>query len=70
MARGGFRFWVLLAVGLVAAGFGALIQALIFSRAVVAWGFFGTFIALACLLVVFAWFYDRRQARRRAAEEA
>ena len=28
------------------------------------------FIALACLLVVFAWFYDRRQARRRAAEEA
>lgn len=68
MGRGGFRFWVLAAVGLVAASFGLLIVALIFSRAVVAWGIFGTFLVLAFLLLVVAWLYDRRQAARRAAE--
>jgi hypothetical protein len=36
---------------------------LIFWRAVYAWGFFGAFLALAAVLVLFGWIYDRRQAR-------
>jgi hypothetical protein len=61
--RGGFRFWALLAGGLVAVGLGLLILAYIFSRAVVAWGIFGAFLVVAFLLLVFAWLYDRRQAK-------
>jgi hypothetical protein len=41
----------------------ALIMILLFSRAVIAWGVFGAFIVLAAALLLFAWIFDRRQAR-------
>lgn len=39
------------------------IFAFIFWRAVYAWGFFGAFLALAAVLILFGWIYDRRSAR-------
>jgi hypothetical protein len=47
----------------VLGGIVALILFLIFSRAVYAWGFFGAFLAGAALLLLFGWFYDRRNPR-------
>jgi hypothetical protein len=47
----------------VLAGIVALILFLIFSRAVYAWGFFGAFLAGAGLLLLFGWYFDRRNPR-------
>jgi high-affinity Fe2+/Pb2+ permease len=47
----------------VAIGIGAMIVFLIFSRAVYAFGFLGGFIAFGAVLCLFAWIYDRRNAR-------
>ena len=44
-------------------GIVALILFLIFSRAVYAWGFFGAFLAGAGLLLLFGWYFDRRNPR-------
>ena len=56
----GTRFYLKLAGGLVAIGIVLLIGLLIFWRALYAWGLFGAFVALAVILIVAAWFYDRR----------
>jgi hypothetical protein len=44
-------------------GVGAVILLMIFWRAVYAWGFFGAFLAVAAVLILFGWIYDRRNAR-------
>ena len=59
----GAGFFLKIAGVCVAIGIGAMIIFLIFSRAVYAWGFFGAFIVLGAVLCLFAWLYDRRQAR-------
>ena len=59
----GARFYAGLAGVVLACGVVALVMILLFSRAVYAWGVFGAFIVLAAALLLFAWFYDRRQAR-------
>jgi hypothetical protein len=41
----------------------------IFWRAVYAWGFFGGFLALGVLLLLFGWIYDRRDRRNRIAPD-
>jgi hypothetical protein len=61
--RLGARFYAGLAGVVLACGVIALVMILLFSRAVVAWGVFGAFIVLAAALLLFAWIYDRRQAR-------
>ena len=62
-ARGpglGARFYLKLAGGLAVIGILVLIGLLIFWRALYAWGFFGAFLALAVILIVVGWLYDRR----------
>jgi len=60
----GFKFWAAL-FGLVIVGsIVALVLMLLFTKAVYAWGVFGVLIAVSLVLLVFAWFYDRRQAKR------
>jgi len=59
----GFRFWARLAGIVVLGGIVAMIFFLIFSRAIYAFGFLGGFLLLAAVLLVFAWFHDRRQQR-------
>ena len=61
--RLGARFYAGLAGVILACGVIALVMILLFSRAVIAWGVFGAFIVLAAALLLFAWIYDRRQAR-------
>ena len=56
----GTRFYLKLAGGLVAIGILLLIGLLIFWRALYAWGFFGALVALAVVLIVAGWIYDRR----------
>ena len=56
----GTRFWLKLAGGMVVIGILILIGLLIFWRALYAWGLFGTFMALAIVLIGVAWLYDRR----------
>ena len=58
----GFGFWLKLAAGIVAAGIAALIAFLIFDLIWYAWGFFGAFLAVAAVLLAWAWFYDRRHS--------
>jgi hypothetical protein len=56
----GFGFYAKLAGAVLAVGIGVFIVFLIFSRAVVAWGFFGAFLVIGLLLLAFGWIYDRR----------
>ena len=56
----GTRFYLKLAGSLAVIGILVLIGLLIFWRALYAWGFFGAFLALAVVLIVVGWFYDRR----------
>jgi hypothetical protein len=59
----GTGFFLKIAGVCVAVGIIVMIFFLILSRAVYAWGFFGAFLALAAVLCLFAWFYDRRNSR-------
>jgi hypothetical protein len=62
----GWRFWVKWAILLVALGIAAMIVFLLIGVAWAAWGLFGTLAALAVVLLLFGWLYDRREAKRRA----
>jgi hypothetical protein len=66
----GFRFYAGLAGFTIALGIALLILFLVFSRAVYAWGAFGTLLVLAVVLLAFAWVMDRRSIRKYEAEEA
>jgi hypothetical protein len=57
----GFGFWAKIAGVIVVIGFAGLILMLLISRAVYAFGFLGAFVAFAAILLLIAWFYDRRQ---------
>jgi hypothetical protein len=59
----GTGFFLKIAGLCVVVGIIAMILFLIFSRAVYAWGFFGAFLAVAAVLCLFGWFYDRRNPR-------
>ena len=65
----GFKFWAGLIGIVIAAGIGGMILFLLFSRAVYAWGFLGAFLVLAVILII-AWFYDRKKAREYEEYEA
>jgi hypothetical protein len=47
----------------LACAISAIILLRIFWRAIYAWGFFGGFIAIGILLILFGWIYDRRNPR-------
>ena len=64
----GFRFYAGMAGIVIVGAIAALILMLIFTRALYAWGFFGMFLVLAVVLLVFGWLVDRREARRYEAE--
>jgi hypothetical protein len=59
----GAGFFLKIAGACVVGGIVVMILFLIFSRAVYAWGFFGAFLAVAAVLCLFGWFYDRRNPR-------
>ena len=59
----GAGFFLKIAGVCVLGGIVVMILFLIFSRAVYAWGFFGAFLAVAAVLCLFGWFYDRRNPR-------
>jgi hypothetical protein len=59
----GGAFYLRLAGILVVVGILILIGIWIFWRALYAWGFFGAFIALAVIAMLFGWIYDRRNKR-------
>ena len=56
----GFGFYAKLAGLILVIGIGVFIAFVIFSRAIVAWGFLGAFLVIALVLLAFGWFYDRR----------
>jgi len=60
----GFKFWAKLGGAVVAIGIAALILLLILTRAAYAWGFFGALMVFVAILLLVAWFYDRRQIER------
>jgi hypothetical protein len=59
----GLKFWASMIGIILAISVGGLIVFLIFTRAVLAWGFFGAFLALGALIVLGTWLYDRRSHR-------
>jgi hypothetical protein len=58
----GWGFFVKVAGLCVAVAIVVMVLAFIFWRAVYAWGFFGAFLALAAVLLLFGWIFDRRRA--------
>ena len=59
----GFRFWLKLVGVVVGIGIAAFVAFLLFDLAFYAWGFLGAFLAVAAVLLVIAWFYDRKHQR-------
>jgi hypothetical protein len=60
----GLKFWAGLMGIVLACGIGGMIVLFIFSRAAYAWGLLGGLLVLCVLLVIIAWFHDRRQAKK------
>jgi len=60
---GGFRFVLGVFAAVIGIGIGLLLVFVVFDRAAMAWGLFGAFAVFVVLLLVFAWFYDKRQVR-------
>ncbi|HET9644841.1 MAG TPA: hypothetical protein VFP68_16140 [Burkholderiaceae bacterium] len=67
--RFGAGFYLKIAAVCIAGAIAFVILFRIFWRAVYAWGFFGGFLALGVLLLLFGWIYDRRDRRNRIASE-
>jgi hypothetical protein len=59
----GAGFFFKIAAICLACAIGAIILLKIFASAIYAWGFFGGFLAIGVLLVLFGWIYDRRNPR-------
>jgi len=59
----GAGFFFKIAAVCLACAIGAIILLSIFWRAIYALGFFGGFIAIGILLILFGWIYDRRNRR-------
>lgn len=57
----GFGFWAKIAGGIIVIGIAGLILMLLITSAVYAFGFLGALVAFAAVLLLIAWFYDRRQ---------
>lgn len=57
----GFAFWAKIAGGIIVIGIAGLILMLLITSAVYAFGFLGALVAFAAVLLLIAWFYDRRQ---------
>ena len=62
----GSGFWWKVIGGVVLIGIVGFILLSLFVRAAYAWGFGGVVVGGIIVLVAFAWFYDRRNARHRA----
>jgi hypothetical protein len=60
----GWGFWGKLAGLFVVGAIVLFIFAIVFLRAVYAWGLLGTFVFLAVVALIAGWFVDRRNARR------
>jgi hypothetical protein len=60
------RMWLGFAGVVIGLGVAALIVFLLIDIAVVAWGAFGTLLAVGAILLLFGWFYDKRHERRYA----
>jgi hypothetical protein len=63
--RLGAGFYFKIAGVCLACAIVAIIVLRIFWRAIYAWGFFGGFLAIGGLLLIFGWIYDRRDRRNR-----
>jgi len=60
----GAKFWIGFMAAIVGLGIAALLIFLLIDAAWYRWGFLGGCLALAVVLLVIAWFMDRRTARR------
>jgi hypothetical protein len=61
----GASFYFKIAAVCLAAAIATIILLRIFWRAIYAWGFFGGFLAIGLVLILFGWIYDRRDRRNR-----
>jgi hypothetical protein len=52
--------------GVLLFGIAAFVAVLLLARAAYAWGVGGAFVFVIVVLLGFAWYYDRRDKRRRA----
>jgi membrane protein implicated in regulation of membrane protease activity len=58
-----FRYWLTGAAVVAGIGIAAFLIFLLVVRTVYAWGFFGAFLFVALVFLVYGWFYDRRHKR-------
>ena len=56
----GGKFWMWVILGAIGCFIAGMALFLLIERAWYRWGFFGAFLFISLLLIIFAWFYDRR----------
>lgn len=62
----GTKFWLSVVGVCLAVGIGGILLFILVSAAWYRWGFLGGMIFFGGLLLIAAWFYDRRQAKKYA----
>jgi membrane protein implicated in regulation of membrane protease activity len=60
----GAKFWLAIVGGAIACGFAAILALLLIGTAWARWGFFGMFLVLSAILLLFGWLVDRREKKR------
>ena len=60
----GGKFWLWVVGVALAIGVGGLLLFTLVSAAWYKWGFFGALLLFGAIALLFAWFYDRRQAKK------
>jgi heme A synthase len=60
-----FKYWLTGAAIVAAIGIGALLIFLLIVHTVYAWGFFGAFLFVAVVFLIYGWIYDRRHKKAR-----
>ncbi len=59
----GGRFVLKVVGAVIAIAIAGLLVIVFFSKAIIAWGFFGAFAIVVVVALGFAWWYDRKNAR-------
>ena len=62
----GGRQWLSLFGILIGVGLAVVLCFILISNAFFKWGFVAGFLVVGAVLLIFAWFYDRRQAKKDA----
>jgi len=62
----GGRTWLRFLAILIPVAIAVILVFIFIKNSIIRWGFLGSFIAIAAVLLLFGWLYDRREAKKNA----